>query len=219
MFYIDNISSEILMIYASNEDFLSRAPINYEEIQIDGRHGSEFIEKNYMNKVGSTKIYPQSDNLDVLFPLFTGKHELKVDDKVTEIYFYDALETTRYSKYNAFDVNYIRAPFWYKENDDFILYTNSVTNEGNVKSQPIIKLVGSGKVDVTVGTVRFVYDFGDETEVIIDCKEMSETYNGLSRSKNIEIGFEYPTLVPGENTITVNSGSVEVYIKRKDVWL
>ena len=219
MFYIDNISSEDLMIYASNEDFLSRAPINYEEIQIDGKHGSQFIEKNYMNKVGSTKIYLQSDNLDELFPLFTGKHELKVNDRVTEIYFYDILETSRYSKHNAFGVNYIRAPFWYKAEDDFVLCTDKVTNEGNVESQPIIKLVGSGKVDVTVGTVRFVYDFGDETEVIIDCKEMKETYDGLSRSKNMEIGFKYPVLVPGDNLITVNSGDVEIYIKRKDAWL
>lgn len=219
MFYIDNKSNEKLMLYASNEDFLSRAPINYEEIQIDGKHGSDFVEKNYMNVVGSTKIYAQSDNLDELYTLFTGKHKLKVEEKETNIYFYDTLSTSRYGRYNGFSVNYIRDPFWYKANDDYVKCTDSVTNEGNVVSQPIVKLVGTGKIDVTIGTIRFIYDFGDDTEVIIDCKEQSEMFNGLSRSKNIEIGFEYPSLVPGDNAVMVHSGTVEVYIKRKDAWL
>lgn len=220
MFYLDGISAEEIGVIAEEEDFFSPASMDYDEIVIEGKNGSMFVEKGYRNVINAIKLYiTDKNNIDYAKQMFNGKRTLRIGDKETIFRFYGDKKLARFGSIHTMNMNYIRAPFWYKAEDDYVLCTNKVTNEGNVESQPIIKLVGSGKVDVTVGTVRFVYDFGDETEVIIDCKEMTEMYDGLSKSKNMEIGFKYPVLVPGDNVVTVNGGDVEIYIKRKDAWL
>lgn len=221
MFYIDNISSETLKIYAENENFTSRAKIDYDEVQIEGRDRSIFIEKNYLEVEGETTIYALTDNLDVLYSLFTGKHTLRVNDREVDIYFYDALETFAYSSKYAFTVNYLRGALWSKYDDDYIKVEASIINKGTIKSKPIIKLIGTANsdVDITIAGVRFVYHFDEDNEVVIDCDLQEETFNGISKSKNIEIGFEYPILKVGTNKVEINSGSCEIYIKRKDVWL
>lgn len=221
MFYIDNISSEDMHIFAEKEDFLSRASIDYEEIKIEGKDGEDLIEKNYLNVMGEITIYLQTNNLDKLYPLFTGKHILRVEDKETSIYFYDMAETFRYGSNNAFSLGYIRSPFWHIYNDSYVIVSDKVVNDGNVYSRPIIKLTGSPNtdVDLTIAGVRFKYHFDMDDCVTIDCNTMEETYEGISKSKNIEIGFDYPKLKVGDNEIFIHSGKVIIEMKRKDSWL
>lgn len=91
-------------------------------------------------------------------------------------------------------------------------------NEGNIYSKPTIKLTGSGTVDMSINGTRFKYTFTDPY-VEIDCDRMKETYNGLSRSRNIELGLEYPHLIPGNNPVVIYSGICTIQMKRKDRWL
>lgn len=222
MFYLDGISAEEIGFMAEEENFLSRASINYEEIKIDGKHGSEFVEKNYENVSNTLRAFVKDKSkLDYVKQMLTGVRILTFQGRKTKIRFYDINEVSRLGTIQELNVKYIRDPFWYKENDEYLACTTSVTNEGNEIAQPIIKLVGTvnTSVDITVNDVRFIYNFDEDAEVEIDCKKQTELFEGISKSLNIEIGFRYPSLVPGENTITVHSGLAEIYIKQKDVWL
>ena len=49
--------------------------------------------------------------------------------------------------------------------------------------------------------------------------EKTVVYEGLNRSRNLEIGYKYPKLEVGNNAIVIHSGSATVKIKRKDRWL
>lgn len=222
MFYLDNISAEDIGVYAEEETFLSRAPINYEEIKIDGKHGSEFVEKGFGNVVGKLRLFVKDQNkLDYAKSMFAGKRELKYNGRISTIRFYDINEVSRLGTIQELNVRFIRDPFWLKSNDQYVECQQNIVNEGNYDAQPIIKLVGSANntVDISINGIRFVYKFDSNTEVEIDCKKQEETYNGISKSSNIEIGFKYPFLVPGNNTVTVNSGTAKIYVKKKDVWL
>lgn len=222
MFYLDSISAEDIGVYAEEENFLSRAPINYEEIKIDGKHGSEFIEKGFGNVVGKIRLFVKDKNkLDYAKSMFTGKRELKHNNRITTIRFYDINEVSRLGTIQELNVRFIRAPFWYKSNDQYVECKQNIVNEGNFDAQPIIKLVGSANsaVDISINGTRFVYKFDNNTEVEIDCKKQEETCNGVSKSSNMEIGFKYPILAPGNNTVIVNSGTANIYVKKKDVWL
>lgn len=44
-------------------------------------------------------------------------------------------------------------------------------------------------------------------------------YEGLNRSRNLEIGYKFPRLDVGENKIVIHNGDPTVKIKRKDRWL
>lgn len=222
MFLLDNISAKDIGVMAEDETFLSRAPINYEEIEIEGKHGSDFIEKNYSNLVGSLKLFlVDATKLDFAKEMFTGLRTLTHNERITTIRFYDVNEISRLGNIKVLSVKYTRAPFWHKADDEYVLCESTVTNEGNTVSYPSIKLVGVANqlVDLTIGKIRFTYKFDNHNEVFIDCAEQTETCEGLSKSKQINIGYEYPTLMPGENWITVHSGTVQVYFMKKDAWL
>ena len=222
MFYLDGISAEEIGLMAEEENFLSRAPINYEEIQIDGKHGSEFVIKNYQNVINSLRAFIiDKSKIDNVKRMLSGKRTLIFNGRKTMIHFYETNEISRLGNIQEINAKYIRDPFWYKENDEYELCSSTVNNEGNEVSQPIIKLVGTSNtsIDITINNTRFIYKFDHDNKVEIDCKLQTEKYDGLSKSRNIEIGFEYPYLNPGVNQIIVHSGSVQVYVKRKDVWL
>ena len=48
---------------------------------------------------------------------------------------------------------------------------------------------------------------------------MTVLYEGLNRNRQLEIGYEFPKLNVGNNTIVVHSGDATIKIKRKDRWL
>lgn len=222
MFLLDNINVKEIGVMVEEETFLSRAPINYEEVKIEGKHGSVFIEKNYNNLVGTLKLFLiDATKLDYVKELFTGMRTLTHNQRITTIRFYDTNEINRLGNINVLSVKFTRAPFWYKANDEYTLCESNVRNDGNINSYPMIKLVGvaNQSIDLTIGKVRFIYNFDNDNEVVIDSAEQTEMYLGLSKSKRINIGYEYPTLVPGVNEITIHSGSVQVYIMKKDAWL
>ena len=78
----------------------------------------------------------------------------------------------------------------------------------------------TSSVDITIGNVRFKYNFPEnETYVEIDCKKKEAVYEELNRNRQLEIGYEFPKLEIGNNSITLNSGDCTIKVKRKDRWL
>lgn len=222
MFIFNGIKSSDMMVSCENEDFIGRAPFSYEEHLISGRDGSEFEILNYQNyEKNITMIARDPLKIDEIKNWLKGKGIFIYNNRKTFAFFLDELDPeSLMDKAYKFKTTFIRHPFWYSINDEYARVTNEIINQGNATCKPIIKLVGTGSVDITINDVRFIYNFDEDKEVEIDCHEMSETYNGISKSKNIEIGFKYPSLIPGTNKVQIHSGvGLEIYIKRKDAWL
>lgn len=109
----------------------------------------------------------------------------------------------------VFEVTYI------KETNEKIL------NAGNIQSRPILKLEKtiSDSVELTINNVRFKYNFNGDKYVEIDCEEKTTKYENLNRSRQIEIGYEFPKLEIGNNNIIMHTGDCIIQAKRKDRWL
>ncbi|MPW26398.1 hypothetical protein GC105_11420 [Alkalibaculum sp. M08DMB] len=219
MFKFKGISSNDMKVIAVEENFIAKASLLVESINIDGKDGEDFIEHGYgsVEKDIELQILDVS-KIDNIIAWLNGPGELEFNNRITKARFYNGYDVDRFVTLKKAEVSYIRDPFWYETNDEYDVVTTTVLNGGNIYSKPLIKLTGNGTVDITINGVRFTYTFTDPY-VEIDCEEMTEKYDGLSRSRNIEIGLEYPKLNTGINEIILHSGTCIIEMKRKDRWL
>lgn len=223
MFKFKGISSEDMQVVIEEEEhFIARASQRYEMTEIEGRDGAIFDTLGY--SVVERPIYVQClniDKIDDILAWLNGEGEFEYKGRKTIARFYSQLEPQRTSCIRIIDTMFIRDPFWYKTDDNYIEITNNITNEGNIESRPILRLEKgtTDSVDITINNIRFLYNFNDETYVEIDCKKKEAVYEELNRNRQLEIGYEFPKLDIGNNSITLNSGDCTIKVKRKDRWL
>ncbi len=223
MFKFKGISSnDMKVIIEEEEHFLAKAAQRTEMTEIEGKDSAIYDELGYSDIERPIKVQIlDTSKLDDILAWLNGEGELEYKDRKTIARFYNELEPERNACIKIIDTRFIRSPFWYKKVDNYIAVSNMITNEGNIASRPMIRLEKGtlDDVELTIGGVRFKYHFNGESYVEIDCEEMSVLYNGLRRNRRIEIGYKFPRLEIGSNTITVHSGDCVVKIKRKDRWL
>lgn len=96
-----------------------------------------------------------------------------------------------------------------------------IINEGTAPSQPIIKIIKNKeeKLDVVINGTRLIYEFDNSKYIDIDCYTQEVTDDqGLSKARNLKIGYEFPELKPGDNVVQVLSGDATILFRRKDAW-
>ncbi len=224
MFKFKGISSTDMQVVVEEEEhFIARAAQRYEVTEIEGSDEAIFDELGY--SYVERPIYVQCLNIekmDDILAWLNGEGEFEYKGRKTVARFYNQLEPQRSACIRIIDTQFIREPFWNKAIDDYVVVINNVTNEGNYKSRPIIRLErgSASSVDITIRNVRFKYNFPEnETYVEIDCKKKEAVYEELNRNRQLEIGYEFPKLEIGNNSITLNSGDCTIKVKRKDRWL
>lgn len=222
MFIFNGISSRDMSVVEKEEDFIARVAQRYEKIEIEGKDGAEFEEQGYsvVEKTIELQILDTS-KIDRILAWLNGVGILEYKGRITTARFYSEISPERASSIKIADVTFIRDPFWTKKRDEFIIVKDTVFNEGNIYSEPIVRLEKntSNSIDITVNDIRFIYNFNNESYVEIDCEKATEEYNNLNRSRQIEIGYQYPTISPGLNKIITHSGDATIKIKKKDRWL
>lgn len=99
--------------------------------------------------------------------------------------------------------------------------TEKIINEGNIYSEPIIRLekTQTEAVELTINNIRFKYNFNDDEYVEINCEKKTVEYEGLTRNRQIEIGYDFPKLKTGQNDIIMHTGDCIIKVLRKDRWL
>lgn len=215
-------STDMQVVIEEEEHFIARAAQRHDITEIDGRDGALFDTLGY--SYVERPIYVQClnvDKIDAILAWLNGEGEFEYKGRKTVARFYSQLEPQRSACIRIIDTTFIRNPFWYKANDELIEVSDSIINEGNIQSRPIIRLERneSSSVDVTIGGIRLIYKFGEDTYVEIDCEEKTIMYEGLNRSRQLEIGYKFPVLEVGTNIITLHSGEATIKVKKKDRWL
>lgn len=224
MFKFKGISStDMQVIIEEEEHFLARASQRYEATEIEGKDGAIFEELGY--SYIERPIYVQCLNiekLDDILAWLNGEGEFEYKNRKTTARFYSQLEPQRNACIRIIDTNFIRNPFWHKAYDEYVTVVDNISNEGNIDSRPTIRLEKGieNNIDMSINDIRFIYTFGEnDAYVEIDCEEKEAKYEGLNRNRNLEIGYEFPKLKVGNNTVTLNSGDCTIKVKRKDRWL
>lgn len=219
-------SSTIQGLIICKEPPISSPKKRTNEIRIDGRDGSIVEELGYEPYIKTAEIgLTQNANINDVLAFFSGSGNLILNcenDKFYKASIYSQIDLEKLIRYRTGKVEFYCQPFKYKVNDNFETVINSVTNSGNIYSKPIIRLEkqNSSTIDITINGIRFKYTFNtNDTYVEIDCEEMEAKYEGLNRNRKLEIGFEFPILKVGANTITKHDGDSTIKIKRKDRWL
>lgn len=188
--------------------------INYEKTDIEGRDGAIYEALNYQDinrSVPCTML--DRDLLPQIIKWLKGSGVFEFNGRYRQARIYDQIDFDPIGlKHADFAIPFIFEPFWYKK-DQFAQYTDIVRNNGDIYSVPIIRLKGSGTGSVTVNGLTFGVSFDSDHQIVIDCKEKTE-----DKPKCITIGFEYPTLNPGENEISYSGGITSIEIMRKDRW-
>lgn len=213
-FSFKEIDSESMQVILAEKWKPVKAGTAYDQTDIDGRDGSLYSTKGMIPVTKPLKAFLMDKRLiyDVAAWLY-GDGYFQIGDRYTEARIYDQIEFEEYGIGKLqFSIPFIFDPFWYSV-DNWISVTKTVTNNGNVPSTPVIKVTGTGNCTVTIGSVSLKFAFGTSQETVeIDCKEKNETRPDL-----VSIGWEYPTLQPGSNTISIY-GSCTVQMKRIGRW-
>lgn len=194
--------------------------------EIDGRDGEIIEELGYqaydkMVLIGLTKDY----NINEIISFLNGQGKLILSnetDKYYNVKIIEQIDFERLVKFRTAKVKFHTQPYKYKTDDEYVLANDSIENEGNEESQPIIRLerLESDTVDITINEVNIKYKFNNEAYVEIDCEKKTIQYENLNRNRETTIGYDFPKLCVGSNTITFNLGTrCNVKFMRKDRWL
>ena len=214
MFIFNGIASLDLGV-VMNEKWIDCLPEQaYEEIEIEGRDGAIVTPLNYklVSKEVPCTLLNKARINEVLSWLH-GSGKLELNGRYRKAAIFDGIEFTKHGMQRLdFSIPFLMEPFWYLE-DEYKTVTTSVTNVGNIDAVPLIKVSGSGTASLTVNDIVIGLDFSVANPIVIDCLEKTEDF-----PKAVSIGFSYPTLKPGANSITT-SGTITVQMKRKDRWI
>lgn len=223
MFKFNDKSTDDFSIIAEEElNLLKKASQRYNIIEVPGKNGSEYEPQGYSDVEIPLKLQLLDiSKLSEIYSWLNGEGVLEYNNKKAKAQIYVEQNPVRFGRIYTIDITIIREPFWYLIKDEYVTIADSVENEGNISSSPIIRLekITDQKVDITINGVRFKYNFENDTYAEFDCESCDVTMNNLNRNKNIEIDFIIPSLDPGKNIVIKNVGDCIIKMKRKDRFL
>ena len=197
--------------------------------KIDGRDGDIVEELGYESYTKSIQIgLARNFDINQIIKYFTGSGELIMSNESDKIYNCQIIDKIDYEKLLRFKtatIKFYTQPYKYKKNENQVTVnitsqtSVTVNNIGLEPSKPIIKLTGSGIVDLKVnGSTIFTYTFPtNETEVVIDSLIEEAHLNGIYKNRNMVGAF--PILQPGANTIGWSGTLTKIQIQPKSRWL
>jgi predicted phage tail component-like protein len=218
-------SKEIEGLIITETPPITKPKMKVNKIEIDGRDG-DIIEKvgyeSYTKNIGIGLT--RNFNIDEVIKYFTGDGELIISDEPNKVYIASIYEDVDYEKFLTMKkatIKYHVQPYKYLKNEakaELSVSTQKsieVTNKGLEISKPIIKLIGSGTIEVAINnSTFFIYKFpDDENEVTIDSQEEEAYLDGIYKNRNMTGIF--PLLEPGKNSISWSGDLSKIIIEPK----
>lgn len=219
---IDSKSDSDMLLSIVDRSDIEAPEAEYETDYVDGRHGSVNRFKYYkdveqeieFNILEEFNIKPQIRKIKAW--LLNAKSFYFTDDDV-----YRKIKRVKISgikndiaEYGDFTVTFSCDPFEYARNDSMIKVSSGgdVDNIGTFESTPLIKIYGSGKGILTVGTTKVAVDL--QKEYMLMDSEIQEAYYTTTNLGSLMTG-EFPKLPPGKTKITFDGGITGVEIQRR----
>ncbi len=206
---------------------ISKPPMRYSVMEVDGRDGDIIDELGY-GSYDKTLLLGLKSNADInqVIKYFSGQGDLILSNESDKYYKAKILERIDYERlirYKVANIIFHVEPFKYKVSETVTDLTINneesltVTNSGLEDSKPLITLYGSGDVTFTLdGIDIFTIDIDDDY-VVIDSAEQN-AYKG-STLKNRNMIGNFPILNPGANVITWTGTLTRIVVDPKSRWL
>ena len=147
--------------------------------------------------------------------VFSNQHNKKYIAQVVNV-----IDFTQVLKYiSKFVIVFNCRPFKYEVESDVIEMTaeGSVTNPGSISSEPIIKIFGSGDINLTINSE--VIKLKEVTNHIILDSVQQNCYNEAIDNLNNKMNGEFPKFEVGENNISWTGAVSKVEVIPNWRWL
>lgn len=216
-FIFNGISASSMGVILEDEWTKITPSIKREVVSIDGRHGSLYTALNFEDiarSINAILLNPQKE--DDVIKWLSGEGKFIINGRTRIVRIFDSIEFQKLGPFKKkFSIPVIMEPFCYSGTDSPLINTNKgiITNIGNIESLPILKINSDTPGNtITINGLSFTINKAVE-DFIIDCKNKTET-----DPEAITIGYQYPSLLPGENIIT-STKICELIVDNKDWWI
>lgn len=219
-------SSEIHGLLICELPPISVPKIRRSIIEIEGRDG-DIVENLGYESYTKTLSIALTKNYDVneIINFFTGAGKLVLSNEPDKYYnaqIIDGIDFNRLINFKTAKVKFYVQPYKFKLNEEKFTGTNelTVTNAGYIDSLPKITIVGSGNIDFKLNnTTIFSLELGTETETIVIDSTLEEAYGIDGVLKNNKMIGDFPKLISGNNTITVDGTVTSLEVEPNSRWL
>ncbi|MDR3665304.1 MAG: phage tail family protein [Ignavibacteriaceae bacterium] len=202
---------------------------NIQYIDVPGRSGSLKVDDATYKDIiipiqcsfnGGTAVADQADLIKTW--LDSGEGSLILSNQLDKYYTAHVSDQVDISQefrvFGKFLVNFRCKPFKYAVVNTPIFPANAgtINNPGSVKSDPVIVIIGSGNITLTINGITISLT-GISGSITID-SAIKDAYQGTTLQNNLMTG-DFPILVPGNNTISWTGSVSSVQITPNWRWL
>lgn len=225
-FWFNGQSSKDYGVVIASTPSLDRPTRKYNTYTIPGRSGDivemldayNNIDKQYEIWAANDVYNTAADGFeDITAWLYTTDGYARLeDDFEPEIfrlaYFVGPMTiTNELNLYGTSKITFNCRPERYlKSGEKMVEVTNEINNPTKFTSKPLIKVTGTGKCTITIGTRTMTID-GLADYIYIDCDSM-DAYRQDAENKNNMISGDFPLIDPGKQTIATTGNITKVEI-------
>lgn len=207
---------------------ISKPQRNIEYIEIPGRSGSLKVDYETYNDIVIPLICSFRDTdvpgkADEIKAWLNGSEGQLIFSNQTDRYYLahvaDSFDIAQeFRVFGKFQVNFRCRPFKYAVTNTPVILTEAGTidNPGNVDSEPVILVTGSGSITLAINGVNII--LADVDGYVTVDSVLKDSYKDTVL-KNSKMTGEFPVLVPGENTISWTGTVTSVQITGNWRWL
>lgn len=198
--------------------------------EIDGRNGDIITELGYSayEKELEIGLYGNSYDINDIIAFFNGKGTITFSDEPDKYYYYQILNQIDYEKLLKFktaSVIFHCQPFKYKVGETPIILSagsNTITNLGNIYAKPVITIVGSDTVTISLdGNQIFSIDMSNNGKIVLDTANL-EAYdpdNGQLLNRIVTGDYDSFKIESGNNTLSLSGTITSASISNYQRWL
>lgn len=197
--------------------------------EIDGKDGDLITKLGYSayDKTIEIGLYGTYD-INEIINFFNSKGIITFSNETDKYYYYEIINQIDYNKLLKFktaNVVFHCQPFKYKVGETPITLSsgdNTITNEGNIYSKPILTITGSGDISISLdGNQIFSIDMSNNSIIVIDTENM-EAYDpttGNLLNRKVTGNYENFKIESGNNTLSISGTITSASITNYTRWL
>ena len=218
----DKISDEFGMVINKLPP-ITKPKKKTETVEIDGLNGDITIDNGYAAYDKQIQVtFLKFPDIDILNSWLTGSGQLVLSnepDKYYDAEVFGEIAIEREKTFYTATITFHVQPYKHQVNGSVFTGIDSVTvcNEGIEDSLPVIKITGSGDVEVKIDGVTICTLTIDDEYIIMD-SEKQDAYNGTTLKNRQMIG-EFLKLPSGNTTITTTGTVTAIEVEPRSRWI
>lgn len=205
-FIFNNVSSADYLTISKLPSIV-RAQKNITKIEIDGRDGFlTFDDGSYKGTVKTVECWVKDlKDIDYISSWLTGSSDVIFSNEPDKIYKCTIINQISFDlvarDFHTFLIQLEAQPHKYSINNDVITLTSSGTiyNPTGTIARPIIKLYGTGAINLTINSK--VINLTNIVGYVVINSDLQDAYKDSTLYNNYMVG-DFPMLIPQNNTIS-----------------